>query len=593
MFDELPEDWLSGKTDVSKLSDQAIEFDMWDEADNAKAINQIPPYAKGRRDLTAFTEKLGHGNGRPAIHDAFWSLLKAEPTAQPKEAMRPDHLVNWTVAQEMLELDELSRMRIYSVNDDVQAALSASVLEPELETLFDRLKAEQDQAEELFETLKQIFPAAQQLEQAEADLDAMMAAMMGTPMPGGQDGDEGQPGDGSPDGLGASGDQDGDESGASDPQEGTDGSGGDEEGDGSPELTDEQAEALDAAAKAVREAQEKLEELQAEAKAQAGQLADDLKDQSPTIATILAHGMESVLNDAQAAHVTSQAWGLQPGELQRMNAQERMELAKRLNNERFRKIADRFGPMKNMMFSEQARKSTDIPEEMFDIETGNNLAHILPSELLLFGDDDLEWEFYRRFAEKGLMQYAFHGEEKLARGGIIFCEDGSGSMAGDREIWSKAVMLCLLHLARQQKRTMHVLHFGSPGQLKQLHFVKPEDFTLDNILDAAEIFWNGGTDFVTPMKAALQILQDEFAQTGGVKADVVFITDDECYVDDEFMTTYLDEMHRMDATTWGVTVNGRMPDKKGALSRMAEGKVCMVKDFVRGDDARDVFRTVT
>ena len=53
----------------------------------------------------------------------------------------------------------------------------------------------------------------------------------------------------------------------------------------------------------------------------------------------------------------------------------------------------------------------------------------------------LRKDFYRRFLDQELIQYSLRGVEEKGKGPMIVCLDGSSSMAGDKEIWSKAVTL--------------------------------------------------------------------------------------------------------------------------------------------------------
>jgi uncharacterized protein with von Willebrand factor type A (vWA) domain len=171
------------------------------------------------------------------------------------------------------------------------------------------------------------------------------------------------------------------------------------------------------------------------------------------------------------------------------------------------------------------------------------------------------------------------------------CLDSSGSMTGGREMWSKAVMLNLLHTAREQRRQMHVIHFGSPSRVKIDSFVEPQDFTPDRIIEAAGTFWGGGTDFHTPMQRALQILVEEHERTGVTRADVVFATDDECQVAPEFMETYLAEMRRIGARTFGLNMSDVRTAPDGALAVMSEGRVASLQDLRSGRDVQAMLRT--
>jgi hypothetical protein len=105
------------------------------------------------------------------------------------------------------------------------------------------------------------------------------------------------------------------------------------------------------------------------------------------------------------------------------------------------------------------------PDEITSITAGTNIERLLPSEIALLADPDLEDLFYLKFAEHNLMQYDLIGHEPEGQGPIIIAIDESGSMMTDYggmtgEVWSKAVMLALLSIARLQKRDLAVLHPG-------------------------------------------------------------------------------------------------------------------------------------
>lgn len=611
---EIPTDWLENGIQRDKQTPNAVKHDRWDRESHDRMRTEVEAYAAAGDKLAEFTP-----TGEPAAPDTFWSVLKADPQLEEEQHMLPSHLLNRAVMDEVHHLPETSRLRRFSVNDEVQAAMAFATVEPDVETLFDKHNQEQQRLDDLEETLCNLGAAQSDLADAEADLDEMMQRMQaiadgldpddvcdtcggtGQVPDQGDDGagDQQGGGEGMPGGDGQPVPGDGDAQGNGQPCPDCNGAGSksgkvgaQQDGSGRPELTDEMKAALDAQATKIQEARQKVEELQGQAREQAGEVERDLDACQPSISVAVRDMMSRAADEAQALNESALAWGLDPGELQRMSAEERMALAKKLNSDRFRRIADLWGPMKNMMLSEQARRTVHVREEIVDVETGNDITRLLPSELASIRHPILRYNFLRKFANRGLMQYSMEGTERLARGGVIFCEDGSGSMRGERELWSKAVMLCLLDLAKRQKRTMHVIHFGGPGYTKQFHFEKPSDFTFDRIVEAAEWFADGGTDFETPMKEALEILQDEFAKHGGVKADVVFMTDDECWVREEFMEEYLSEMERMSAATWGISATGVRPSKGGALDTMCQGRTCAVSDFLSGNDVRSVFRGV-
>lgn len=533
--DMFPPEWFVNGIDPTVLDEHVIAYDKWDMEDLQDIIQVVPPFPAARRQLEQFSS-----TGKPAMNDTFWTLLKAIPEVKDNADIRPSHIINRRINEELRNLPDIERLRYYSVGDDVQAALSASTLEPDLETLFDRLKSEQQQAEELERTLASLASAHGELSESQTDLDDLMQRWSEDP-----DGED-----------------------APSPQD----------------IADAQARA-DAA-------QELVDQLQQQAQGQGNDLAEAIDMAGPSMTADLRSAVDKAANDAREVQESARMWGVDDAEMKRLPATERIELAKKLNNDRFRRIADRFGPMWNMVLSEQARRTVHVREEIYDIELGDDLSVIVPSELQGLGHSLLKRDFYRRYAERSLLQYAQQGEEKLARGGIVFCEDGSGSMSGERELWAKAFMLCLLHLARRQKRTMHLIHFGSVGHIRHIEFTKPEHFSFDRIMEAAEVFFGGGTDFHTPMEKALDILEAENKSYGGVRADVVFVTDDECGVRSDFMEDYLERMRKLQSTTWGISVTQSPVTPNGPLIKMTENKVATVKDFISGDDVRHVFRGV-
>lgn len=613
MADLFPAGWLDGGLDkkkLAKLSKNVIDNDKWDREDVRRMLKELPPFSAARKQLGEFAP-----TGEEFSVDAFWALIKAEPELLATDAIHPDDLVNRRIAEMMAELDAYERLRRYSVNDDVQAALSVVTMEPDIETLFDKTKTQREKAEQLRQALQGLAQRQQELEESQRDLDEMIKEWGGDPndpeLQGdkpeqpeqgegeGEDGCDGMEGENLPGGTPQPGPGEGDGPqvpGQGQPN-GQPGQPQDKQGNqqvpgsGMDALNEDQWEQLAEAQRKRDEARERAEQAQQDAN-EAGQDFEDSMDKGQgTVRSILTDAMNKAADEAQNASEVARTWGLEPGEMTKMPAKERMELAKRLNNERFRRIADLFGPMRNLMLSEQQRKTVHTKEELFDVEIGGDIGRLLPTEILNLRAGPTRLDFLRRLSENKVLQYAMQGQEKLARGGIIMSEDGSGSMGGDREMWAKAVMLCLLHLSRIQKRSFHLIHFGSPGQFKLISFEKPEDYSLDRVLDAAELFFGGGTDFETPMKVCLDLLHKEFSANGCVRGDHVFVTDDECRVREDFMQEYLDDAEKMQFTTWGISVSGG-ERRKGALDTMSEGKVATIKDFLSGEDIRHLFRGV-
>jgi uncharacterized protein with von Willebrand factor type A (vWA) domain len=525
-FDWFDADDLSRIPLDSELSKRAIRNDRWDREDLERNFKNLPPFSNARKSLADFTP-----TGGEAVEDAFLRFYKAEPELFEQNEMPPSHVVNRMIAEEMEDLPATERLRKYSIGDDVQAALSAAAITPDLETLFDRAKGASQAGQQYQDALE----AAQQAADEATDVDDMVARW----------GEE-NPGEATPQ-----------------------------------DMLEKQA----AAQQAAQDAQDA-----ADAAGQA--LQEEMDKAKGGIAEGVAEAMGKAADEAEAMGESARAFGLTGGELTRLPAQKRIEIAKRLNTPRFRKIADLFGAMKNLLWTEQSRKVVHSNEEIFDVGIGSDLARVLPQEIINLRPGPTRLDFLRRLTEGKLLQYELQGQEKLGKGAIIFIEDGSGSMRGEREMWAKAIMLALLNFAKVQKRAFHLIHFGSQGQMYELDFSKPEDFTFERIVDAAEIFFNGGTEYTGPMGRAIKRLEDEHRQTGKVSADIVFASDGECYVNPGFMEDYLKRMDAVQATTWAISI-GQNPSPDGPLMQMTRGKVSTVDKLIKtGEEVRGIFRGI-
>jgi uncharacterized protein with von Willebrand factor type A (vWA) domain len=137
---------------------------------------------------------------------------------------------------------------------------------------------------------------------------------------------------------------------------------------------------------------------------------------------------------------------------------------------------------------------------------------------------------------------------------MIVCLDGSSSMAGEKEIWSKAVALTLLEIARRQRRLFRFICFSSadtPLFTLDLNPRERHEVQEDRALDVAEYFPGGGTDFETPLAAALDCLGAARYRRG----DVVLITDGECEVRPEWLERFKAEKTRLDFTLFSILID--------------------------------------
>jgi uncharacterized protein with von Willebrand factor type A (vWA) domain len=258
------------------------------------------------------------------------------------------------------------------------------------------------------------------------------------------------------------------------------------------------------------------------------------------------------LDEAQAeAH----GWGAGLGAGGRSSPGRQLELGRRLaTNPKLRRLAALVGRMRQQAFALRRRQFERTSEEMHSVRLGADLEHLLPPELLALRHPALRRDLVRRLVEGRLLSYALRGTDERGRGPMIVCLDGSSSMAGEKEVWSKAVALTLLEIARRQRRLFRFICFASadtPLFTRDLNPRERWEVRTDRALDVAEYFPGGGTDFATPLSAALDCLGTARYRRG----DVVLLTDGECDVAPEWRERFLAEKKRLGFALWSVLID--------------------------------------
>jgi len=236
------------------------------------------------------------------------------------------------------------------------------------------------------------------------------------------------------------------------------------------------------------------------------------------------------------------ALGLSPGG----GAGAKIELGYRLaRNPKLRKMADLVGRMRQVARALRRNTFERADGEVYAIDTGAALSRILPSELASLRQPLLRRDFQRRLVDGQLLVYALRDREEKGRGPLVVCLDCSSSMAGDKEIWSKAVALTLLDIASRQRRRFRSIAFAAantPLQVLEVDGRAPAARrSADTVFALAEHFPGGGTDFQHPLDAALECLGEK----GRGRGDIVLITDGECRVDAAWLDHFRAEKKRL------------------------------------------------
>lgn len=232
--------------------------------------------------------------------------------------------------------------------------------------------------------------------------------------------------------------------------------------------------------------------------------------------------------DASAMPGFGQGFG--EGEPQYDSPEQALSIAEMwANNPTLKAIAQLYGRMDRDMRFQRAKRVVGGADEIVDLKFGDDLRRVLPAELAALADDDLEDDFYVRFLGGELRVWDTVGEEHAGRGPIIISADESGTMSGDRNVWAKALAMCLLNIARREKRDFAYVGWSGGTQCYTIEFKAKEPLKADAIVEMASHFYGGGTTPILGLAVADKIMeQAEFR-----KADVIKLSDGEAAFGDE------------------------------------------------------------
>lgn len=335
------------------------------------------------------------------------------------------------------------------------------------------------------------------------------------------------------------------------------------------------------------EVEEFLDDLESSL-AELGEATEVLEDaagaQQYLLRQAVQDGIEDALESSEDVVGLVQNFGTHPGQWERLDPRVRMELAHRLQKTRkLHEIAKMIGRIKRMAVGEWSRRVIHGVDEVYDVTIGNDLEHVLASELTYLADPDSEDIFWVKYMEGTLLNYQLRGSEKANRGAIVCLVDNSGSMAGDQEIWAKGVAMALLEIAKRERRDFYGIHFGSRSELAEWYFPKGE-VSLSDALDYAEFFFNGGTDFEAPIGRGVEVLETQFRDESATKGDIVMITDGECAVSPEWLTRFYNAKEQLDFKLYGCLIGWR----SNVLDQLSD-KMFTIQDITSGGDVKEAF----
>lgn len=249
-----------------------------------------------------------------------------------------------------------------------------------------------------------------------------------------------------------------------------------------------------------------------------------------SITAMVSQALGAATEKAEEVHQIIGAWSSDPGNLQRTPVNEALLLRVRQSS-MLREISKYLGRFREI-FAQGRRNSYAYSRgEKYSLELGNDLSRALASELAMLASPKTLPLFLRKYQRRQIKQYQRREPIYKGAGDITCCLDESGSTTGQPAAWGKAVALTLLEIAESEGRKFALIHFSGPGNVKTDIFI-PKQYTVEDKLRAAETFLGGGTDFHSPLKEALRLMQEAHFEN----ADIVFITDGECELPESYIT---------------------------------------------------------
>ena len=277
------------------------------------------------------------------------------------------------------------------------------------------------------------------------------------------------------------------------------------------------------------------------------------------IASVISAAVCAAADKAEEVQSIIAAWGNDPGNLEKNAVNTALLETVRKSN--VLKDVSRYLGRFREIFAQGKRNGFAYGRgEKYSLALGNDLSRALTSELAMLASPLTAPLFLRKYQRKQIKQYQRREPIYKGMGDIICCLDESGSTKGDPAAWGKAVALTLLEIASDGKRKFALIHFSGSGCC-EVDWFRPGEYSTEDKMHAAEKFLGGGTNFQTPMTKAVQLIQD-----GGFEnADIVFITDGECSLPDNYLAELQRQQTAHRFTVAGVLLDKESPDMDFSL----------------------------
>src|SRR5438128_2655093 len=264
-----------------------------------------------------------------------------------------------------------------------------------------------------------------------------------------------------------------------------------------------------------------------------------------TLRWAVRRSLKKGLEEAQEAKQAVETFGREEGGIQLIPLTEQFRLADLLGkNSKIKEIIKMLGRMRLEALSVKRSRIIHSSPVRRGVETVGieGIERVIPDELatLAIGEqgEDL---FLKKLLDEDLLAYSYKNPVEETQGPMLIAIDGSGSMAGLKEIWAKALAIATVLQAKKGKRKSHGIIFGASE--KEIF-----EIDVDRLEDLATASFHMGTNFGPPLRWA----QDQFKENP--RADFLFITDGICNLETDKRTEFIQAKSSSGARCFSVLI---------------------------------------
>lgn len=296
-----------------------------------------------------------------------------------------------------------------------------------------------------------------------------------------------------------------------------------------------------------------------------GMIQAKMQKRSAEIAQVIFNAVRCSLDATMLAKCVAQCWGDESQSAPQQAEHNQALLDRVRNNPMLQGITRQLGRMKEMLSDLRKNDYTHGRGEKYTVTRGRDMKNLLSGELALMASPATTPLFLRKYHAKGLLQYAKRERVHKGYGDVIVCLDESGSTEGENAEWGKALAIAVQDICAHEGCKYALIHFSGKGKFRTDLFL-PGQYSSQDLLSTAEHFFDGGTDFETPIREALRLINEEAFEN----ADILFITDGKKSISDELAEQLQNAIQEARCSVIGLLLDADSPGMEFALEKFCE-----------------------